>query len=318
MEIKDYNGFSYYEGFIRPSDNVVFVFGSNLEGRHGAGAALFAKNNFGAIYGQSEGLQGNSYAIPTKDISKHTWARYSDNSYEVSSVGDSRFSARFATFNPGTVVFGHDVSNRTIESVYQHGVKQGDWVTNNNNKTGVPKDKTIIKGFDEDASFLQGYLPLWKIWASQNLGLIDVLRVKCLNKTLTDRFALSRVSQARALSCILNEQYRSLSPDFIIKNIERFYSFASNHLQNQSLVVSYSNPPDKVSLNGYSGLEMMEMFLSAGKNGIPSNVVFSETWVKNFHLCPSCSQFVFQNKIEPRFNNSLQKNNIKNNIKNKI
>lgn len=45
----------------------VFVFGSNLAGRHGKGAALWAKQNRGAIYGQGEGYQGNSYAIPTKD-----------------------------------------------------------------------------------------------------------------------------------------------------------------------------------------------------------------------------------------------------------
>lgn len=45
----------------------VFVFGSNLAGRHGKGAALYARQHHGAIYGQGEGLQGNSYAIPTKD-----------------------------------------------------------------------------------------------------------------------------------------------------------------------------------------------------------------------------------------------------------
>jgi hypothetical protein len=45
----------------------VFVFGSNLAGRHGKGAALWARQHRGAIYGQGEGLQGNSYAIPTKD-----------------------------------------------------------------------------------------------------------------------------------------------------------------------------------------------------------------------------------------------------------
>ena len=45
----------------------IFVFGSNLAGRHGKGAALFAVKNFGAIYGQGVGLQGSSYAIPTKD-----------------------------------------------------------------------------------------------------------------------------------------------------------------------------------------------------------------------------------------------------------
>ena len=46
---------------------MIFVFGSNLSGRHGAGAAKFALNNHGAIYGKAIGLMGNSYAIPTKD-----------------------------------------------------------------------------------------------------------------------------------------------------------------------------------------------------------------------------------------------------------
>lgn len=45
----------------------IFVFGSNLAGRHGRGAALFARQNHGAIYGMGRGRQGNSYAIPTKD-----------------------------------------------------------------------------------------------------------------------------------------------------------------------------------------------------------------------------------------------------------
>lgn len=46
----------------------VFVFGSNREGRHGAGAALSAVLAHGAIYGQAEGLQGASYAIVTKEL----------------------------------------------------------------------------------------------------------------------------------------------------------------------------------------------------------------------------------------------------------
>jgi len=44
----------------------VFVFGSNLDGYHGKGAAEFALKRRGAIMGQGEGHQGNSYAIPTK------------------------------------------------------------------------------------------------------------------------------------------------------------------------------------------------------------------------------------------------------------
>ena len=44
-----------------------FVFGSNLRGVHGAGAAAYARKHHGAILGQGIGLQGNSYGIPTKD-----------------------------------------------------------------------------------------------------------------------------------------------------------------------------------------------------------------------------------------------------------
>ena len=47
------------------NDNEIFVFGSNLSGIHGGGAARFAMN-FGAIYGNGIGIQGNTYAIPTK------------------------------------------------------------------------------------------------------------------------------------------------------------------------------------------------------------------------------------------------------------
>lgn len=45
----------------------IFVFGSNLAGIHGAGSALEARKKYGARQGKGEGLQGSSYAIPTKD-----------------------------------------------------------------------------------------------------------------------------------------------------------------------------------------------------------------------------------------------------------
>jgi hypothetical protein len=45
----------------------IWVFGSNLGGRHGAGAALVALDSFGARLGVGEGPTGSSYAIPTKD-----------------------------------------------------------------------------------------------------------------------------------------------------------------------------------------------------------------------------------------------------------
>lgn len=46
----------------------VFVFGSNLAGRHGKGAALYALQHYGAQYGEGVGRQGKSYAVPTKDF----------------------------------------------------------------------------------------------------------------------------------------------------------------------------------------------------------------------------------------------------------
>lgn len=66
----------------------VFVFGSNKAGRHGKGAAKYAYEEKGAIYGQGEGLQGQSYAIPTKD-----------KDLRRLSIGDIRLSVnRFLAF----------------------------------------------------------------------------------------------------------------------------------------------------------------------------------------------------------------------------
>ncbi len=50
----------------------VFCFGSNLAGRHGAGAAKEALNYWGAKYGRAIGHHGKSYAIPTKDFKLKT------------------------------------------------------------------------------------------------------------------------------------------------------------------------------------------------------------------------------------------------------
>lgn len=48
-------------------ENEIFVFGSNANGYHGGGAAAYAMRKFGAVWGQGEGLQGQSYAIPTME-----------------------------------------------------------------------------------------------------------------------------------------------------------------------------------------------------------------------------------------------------------
>ncbi len=60
------------------AENEIFVFGSNLGGFHGAGAARLAVNEFGAEWGNGVGLQGQSYAIPTMDGSVEKIKPYID------------------------------------------------------------------------------------------------------------------------------------------------------------------------------------------------------------------------------------------------
>lgn len=179
-----------------------------------------------------------------KELRKPTnigWARTSDNGYEVSTRGDKRFSALVATFNKGTIIDGVDVGGRTIEDVYQSVIKKsrkGQAPTKDSKlnldrtdpdgmptwlggsyKDKLPKDLwhhlygiygvpeyegKLTKENREDFSYYIGYLPLWQEWARQNPQLIDELRIKAQGKTLTDQFANTRVSQARALSEILS------------------------------------------------------------------------------------------------------------------
>ena len=85
------------------NENEIFIFGSNLSGRHGKGAAKTALG-WGAKYGQASGIQGKTYGIPTKDASiRRTlsieeikpfvddfieWAKYhSGNIFYVTEIG---------------------------------------------------------------------------------------------------------------------------------------------------------------------------------------------------------------------------------------
>ena len=262
----------------------------------------------------------------SSQTTQFTWNRTSDNSYEVSSKGDKRFSALYATFKKGTVIDGVDVGGMTIEDVYQKVVKKSgkgkapsrdsrlfidttpklrgkmsfafgsqraDGVTADTTLEAIKRgertattrytsdgninywkqakvgdviefsgqngEKVLVRvtkelhqlpksttaeewsskeGWDtsrfeqrvkpqidkgeayqmefeyinpskeamEDFSYREGYLPLWQEWARQNPELMEELREKAKDKTLTDIFANTRVSQARALADILNSQ----------------------------------------------------------------------------------------------------------------
>jgi hypothetical protein len=159
---------------------------------------------------------GEDPTMPTKDeIEQFIQSQLSKNkqspatpvrgTYEVSTAGDKRFSALNATFAEGTIIDGIDVSGKTIEYVYQNVIKKS-------GKGKAPaKDsilnldgKNLTKEELEDFSYYKGYLPLWQEWAKQNPALISELKAKSAGKTLTDKFARTKVSQARALTDILN------------------------------------------------------------------------------------------------------------------
>lgn len=95
----------FHEDGTLPTGQEIFVFGSNLAGVHGAGAAKVALDHFGAIMWNGFGIMGTSYAIPTKDeniqtmsldrikpfvnvfvnFTKHNY--YRDFSFFVTSIG---------------------------------------------------------------------------------------------------------------------------------------------------------------------------------------------------------------------------------------
>lgn len=119
------------------------------------------------------------------------YARYAarGRGYELSTKGDSRFSALVAQLADG----------RTIEMHYQGDVKQRD-PGGRNWRLGKGKPP-----LDPSVDLWAGYLDLWRQWARLNPELIEDLRAKSRGLVLTDMFASSPISQARALAQILNE-----------------------------------------------------------------------------------------------------------------
>ncbi len=103
--------------------NEVFVFGSHVTGHHGGGAARQAVERFGAVVGQGEGLQGQSYAIPTM------------NGKQLFQDAIDRFIA-FATAHPETTflltrvgcgIAGHD--EREVIEMFRQATPDG-WPAN--------------------------------------------------------------------------------------------------------------------------------------------------------------------------------------------
>lgn len=90
------------------AEGEVFVFGSHESGHHAGGAARFAVENFGALVGQGEGLQGSSYALPTM------------GSFEEMARASFRF-IEFAAAHPEltflVTAIGTGIAGRSVASV---------------------------------------------------------------------------------------------------------------------------------------------------------------------------------------------------------
>ena len=136
------------------------------------------------------------------DTRPFTSARFGTGGYEVSSKGDTRFSALFAKMPNG----------RTLEQIYQLDLGYKGWDPGGSNwRLGKGKP-----GKDPSIDLTAAYLGLWRQWASLNLLLMRELylavRATPSGTLLTDCFASTPNSQAWALSVVLNELCGYSSP----------------------------------------------------------------------------------------------------------
>jgi len=147
-----------------------------------------------------------------KDKPKFTWAKISNNNYEVSSANDKRFSAFYAQLNDG----------RYIEDIYQldikgNGVAKAKPLTDRNNptKSDVKKTGAFTRKVSREQSWKE-YKDLWRQYLDENPDLEKDLLEKAKGKVLTDKYANTEVSQARALAELLNERHGLIEDNSII------------------------------------------------------------------------------------------------------
>lgn len=109
---------------------MIFVFGSNLDGYHGGGAARYAHKNRGAKWGVGEGRTGDCYALPTKghDITDMTLDQIEHNVAKFLDHAKAHPQDVFALTPVGTGLAGH--AKRDIWAMLEkHGVPRNVYLT---------------------------------------------------------------------------------------------------------------------------------------------------------------------------------------------
>ena len=145
----------------------IFVFGSNPQGEHGPVTAEIAKKYFGAIEGQSEGLQGNSYGIVTVSLLEKCYCTVSGDYYPTykltrgQMIKNFRKFTKFVNANPGTVFllaykkYKKD-GKKTVNLCGYNSDEIIDILFTANDFEFVPKNLVL------DADLYQEYVRLWK------------------------------------------------------------------------------------------------------------------------------------------------------------
>lgn len=127
LECKRQMAKGYYENRITPDpiynlhEGEIFVFGSNPQGFHSGGAAAVAMARFGAVWGQGEGLQGQSYAIPTTCPLE----QMADAVHRFEIFAEQHPELRFLVTRVGCGIAGHklsDVAQLFRRSIYLENV----------------------------------------------------------------------------------------------------------------------------------------------------------------------------------------------------
>lgn len=119
----------------------------------------------------------------------YDWARFAPNGYECSTAGDRRFSPLFAQLADGRlIVDAHQVHLTT------GAVRGSDWRLGKAPRARNPP-----------VNVWQSYLSVWRQWAHENPALMLDLGQRARYGILTDQFAVTPISQARALAHLLNE-----------------------------------------------------------------------------------------------------------------
>ena len=145
--------------------NEVFVFGSNLAGSHGGGAARLAYNRFGAIWGQGVGLQGQSYAIPTMQGGVETIKPYVD---EFIRFAQTRPDIKFYVTQIGCGIAGFRVEE--IAPLFQAAI----------DVENVILPEAFVTVLSPHKPIRNSYIVMDRVYAGEYPGDLD--NKKCLEK----------------------------------------------------------------------------------------------------------------------------------------